>query len=380
MKNILKYYLFFFVLFCFIGLEPVLAAEPMVCVYEGGLQGPATMLIQDSEGNLKVKINHSNETDIEYSEWWDPTTDNHEVKYDFDGTKYYEDNKKLTDCPAYTRNKSKWETDKYVYTFYFYDEKTWNHLDYPLYEKHGVEIDENDYSQSFEGNYSEDINNNKWIGTCNYKDEDGSITTTLYFNRNKMIIAEDSDLIHRIYTNFSLNELLSVYDEIKDCPVLHAKNTCYANIGNTFCTIEYSLEEDFHHNDNDNPTEDSEIKPENDPNDNTVDFDVNIEEIDKCSSLLGDPEQSSPATPAYYLTIVFSVIRYAAIIILIIFTILDFVTAVAAHDDDAIKKAVNKTMKRAFLCVILLLLPTLIEFVLQFIHNIQIHDCIKYKS
>ena len=105
-----------------------------------------------------------------------------------------------------------------------------------------------------------------------------------------------------------------------------------------------------------------------------------IDEMNKCSSLLGDPNQNEPATPAYYLSFAFSVIRYVAIILLIVLTTMDFVSAVASQDNDILKKTVNKTIKRAVLCVVIFLLPTLISFVLQFMHDSSVHDCINFNS
>ena len=55
---------------------------------------------------------------------------------------------------------------------------------------------------------------------------------------------------------------------------------------------------------------------------------------------------------------------------------MDFVGAVAASDDDALKKAFNHLMIRLVLCVVIFLLPVLIEFILQIINNHAIDLCI----
>ena len=62
-------------------------------------------------------------------------------------------------------------------------------------------------------------------------------------------------------------------------------------------------------------------------------------------------------------------LKYVAIVILIIYTIIDFVNAVTASDDDKIKKATNRALKRAILCIVIFLLPMLLEFILQFIDD-----------
>lgn len=92
-----------------------------------------------------------------------------------------------------------------------------------------------------------------------------------------------------------------------------------------------------------------------------------------CKSLLGSV--TTKGSPAFYLATIFSVLRYVAIAIIIVMTTLDFVGAVASQDNEMIKKAVNKLLKRAILCVAIFLLPTIIEFVLQFVHNRTITTC-----
>ena len=72
----------------------------------------------------------------------------------------------------------------------------------------------------------------------------------------------------------------------------------------------------------------------------------------------------------------FSMMRYAAIILLIVMTIMDFTSALAAQDNDIMRKSISKLGKRAVMCVIIFLLPTLIDFVLQFLHQSQVSDCI----
>jgi len=89
--------------------------------------------------------------------------------------------------------------------------------------------------------------------------------------------------------------------------------------------------------------------------------------ITECESLLGDPKDGQ--SPAYYLSVAFKVLRYVAIIILIVMSTMDFVGAVSAQDNDAIQKAVRKVIIRAISCVIIFLLPTLVEFILQFINE-----------
>jgi len=84
-----------------------------------------------------------------------------------------------------------------------------------------------------------------------------------------------------------------------------------------------------------------------------------------CDSLLGSPKIQGQ--PAFYLQIVFDVMKYVAIAIVIIFSILDFTGAVASQDNDAIKKSTKRLIIRLVLCVVIFVLPTILEFVFTLI-------------
>lgn len=92
-----------------------------------------------------------------------------------------------------------------------------------------------------------------------------------------------------------------------------------------------------------------------------------------CTSLLGDPDTAS--TPAYYLRIAFSVIRYVAIIILVVATVIDFITATAQSNEDALQKAMKKALIRFVLCIVIFVLPTLITFILRYLNDRAIDMC-----
>ena len=59
------------------------------------------------------------------------------------------------------------------------------------------------------------------------------------------------------------------------------------------------------------------------------------------------------------------VIKYAAIICLLGFSIADFVKAIVSEDKDALKKAGTTTMKRFIYCVMIFFLPIVINFLLD---------------
>ncbi len=114
----------------------------------------------------------------------------------------------------------------------------------------------------------------------------------------------------------------------------------------------------------------------NDLYDNIFDYNfslsIHISE-QNCKSMLGDPQTNG--TPAFYLVIAFTIIKYVAIILLIVLTIMDYASAVASHDNDMIKKATSKAILRAILCIVIFLLPTLIEFVLKYLNERAVGLC-----
>lgn len=94
-----------------------------------------------------------------------------------------------------------------------------------------------------------------------------------------------------------------------------------------------------------------------------IDFDTSK----GCESYLGNPhpKPGEPKAPAYYLQFTFNLMKYAAIIILLVLTIIEYAKAVASSNQDAIKKATINTVKRLIIAVIIFVLPMLIEFLLK---------------
>lgn len=82
-----------------------------------------------------------------------------------------------------------------------------------------------------------------------------------------------------------------------------------------------------------------------------------------CYGLLGST--SNPDDPAYWLHMGIQIIRYAGIAALFIFSAIDFIQAIISQDNDALKKAINKTVKRFAFVVILFFVPLILEFILD---------------
>ena len=90
-------------------------------------------------------------------------------------------------------------------------------------------------------------------------------------------------------------------------------------------------------------------------------------DIKNCKSLLGDPTKKGD--PSYYIVFAFKVVRYVAIILLIVLSVVDLVGAVASSDSEILNKTVAKIFKRFILCIIIFLLPMLLQFILHFINE-----------
>ncbi len=105
---------------------------------------------------------------------------------------------------------------------------------------------------------------------------------------------------------------------------------------------------------------------------NLYKLEINGTEID-CSGLLGNPKNEGE--PAFYLQIIFNVMKYVAIIILILFSMMDYFGAIFNHDNDAIKKATSKLIQRLLICVVLFLFPYLLEYIFTWINVYNPSTC-----
>ena len=86
---------------------------------------------------------------------------------------------------------------------------------------------------------------------------------------------------------------------------------------------------------------------------------------ESCEGFLGDPKVK--ATPAYYLTFVLKLMRYAAVLFVLIFSTIDFFKATVTQDKDALKKATVTSAKRLIIAIVIFFLPTLINFIMKII-------------
>lgn len=82
---------------------------------------------------------------------------------------------------------------------------------------------------------------------------------------------------------------------------------------------------------------------------------------DNCPAL-GNPEDSQ--YPAFWLQETLNIMRYIAIVALLVLVTIDFVKAVASNDKDALKKAGSTAIKRFIYCVLLFFVPIIVKIIM----------------
>lgn len=82
-----------------------------------------------------------------------------------------------------------------------------------------------------------------------------------------------------------------------------------------------------------------------------------------CDSFLGDSGKNG--TPAYYLQFVFNLMKYIAIVLLFVLTIAEFAKAMVSNNQDAMKKAIQTTIKRLIIAIVIFFLPIIIDFIFK---------------
>ena len=85
---------------------------------------------------------------------------------------------------------------------------------------------------------------------------------------------------------------------------------------------------------------------------------------DTCDSLLGDPNNCDGKCPAYWFQWILGVMKYVAIVALLVLVISDFLKALTENDKDAMKKAGSKALKRFIYCVLIFFVPIIVEMIM----------------
>lgn len=90
--------------------------------------------------------------------------------------------------------------------------------------------------------------------------------------------------------------------------------------------------------------------------------DVGYQNMD-CYGLLGMP--GDPNSPAYWLQLALQFIRYLGIAALVIMSTIDFIQAITKQDSDALKAAINKSVRRFIFAVILFFVPLMVSTIMD---------------
>lgn len=79
-----------------------------------------------------------------------------------------------------------------------------------------------------------------------------------------------------------------------------------------------------------------------------------------CEGLFGDVKDKNSI--AYWLQEIFTTIKWVAPVLVLFFSVVEFLKATASQDKDALTKATKKTGKRLVIALVLFLLPSLINW------------------
>ena len=360
-KNIL--YLIFFVELLLISSSSVFAASDLVCIY-GPHESTSMWNTEFSESAVMI-IQKNNELSAKKhtgeGDWKDPGSDGWEdfglsASTPFDVTDTSKaSGKLLTGCPAYIQTEFVLASSSRIEFHDSNDEKYHSIYSSPSVSELPPEP-ETGVSSS----------NKQWLSECYYVGTDVSIK----FNQDEMDVKYPSSITDSNGNYYEvkgykidLEDLKTAY-AIKEsgCPTLHYDSKDHKLFINTKL---YNGSMTFALNQKASVT----MKGKLDSSGNIVTETGNPEvpDIDKCSTLLGSPTNNQD--PAYYIVVAFKVVKYVAIILLIVLSVMDVVGAVASNDNDALNKMMSKIVKRFILCIAIFLLPTLIQFILQFIYN-----------
>lgn len=390
MKKIFKLILLLIVTILSFSTVKVKAAQKMVCIYnkvEYTYTEPVTgnkkkgtsdaiMLEQDENGNIKIYKNSTTEINESWREISDAPNTIYKKVYD---TESYV-NKEFTSCPSRMSYSQSIASNNSVGGRGSNDYTVTNTITFSDETPSNISIDKQGYiyKELFDSNLDENSQNIDEL-TCFYEaswfesatmlsqTSDGNITV---FRRRK-VAQGDIDWVDS-------HQELDFYGTQK-CGVTRTDGSHYLSCCPAYVSFKLFNSNTIFLNDNktagnDNSRVDTFDENWFDLKDkflNGIIIDPTIPDTESftCGLLLGDPSVST--TPAYYLSIAFNVIKYIAIILLIVLSVIDFISAIASQDNDIINKTVKKTITRVILCAVIFILPFLINFALKILNDYQ---------
>ena len=99
--------------------------------------------------------------------------------------------------------------------------------------------------------------------------------------------------------------------------------------------------------------------------DNNLSKGFSVAKTDVCENLLGDPDNCNGKCPAYWIQWGLNLIKYIAIVALLLLVTVDFLKAVVSSDKDALKKAGSTAIKRFIYCVLIFFVPIIVKLILD---------------
>lgn len=99
--------------------------------------------------------------------------------------------------------------------------------------------------------------------------------------------------------------------------------------------------------------------------DNSLSKNFSVAKTDVCESLLGDPDDCNEECPAYWIQWGLNLMKYIAIVALLLLVTVDFLKAVVSSDKDALKKAGSTSIKRFIYCVLIFFVPIIVKLILD---------------
>lgn len=356
-------------LFVFSGR--VEAAKELTCICEDTYFGGGThiMIVQNSNGEHFAYTNSRGKATIDDSEWYYPK-DDFIVKFNFEGATQYS-NGVLNSCPEYGRYEFTSKTSGSFYTFYLYNNKLTFKADHACVQYDG--LPDLDVYSSFTSDkideYNEIIENNEWSGQCEYYATDDEDRITLYFNEDRYLMVNESNLIYSSTAKFTLKQLWDIVNEYNTCPVrlYEVSPLINANLTRDFW-MEYYLDNSKGGREYlcTGPTCKNHIGPIKPEKPDII--------IDDCASLFGDELVEK-------INDFMDIFKIAVPILLIGFGIVDFTKAVFSSKEDDMTKSKKTFFKRIIAAILVFIAPIFINLILSLANevwgNITPDTCIK---
>lgn len=386
-KKAYKYIIFAILTILVLGFNKVVAAQKLVCIYDSYTfiykqplsnyqnkeNSPTIMIEQDSNGRRTI---YTNNKAVINENWKIKTLDAHNT-VSYDTNNFDQTTNALNGCPKYMtyQRKTFVENNGSGQSTNSHDEISINFND-----NNGSSLVESYDSKSYQELLNEvrETSSGQQL-SCAYE---GS------WFQEPVLITQDSDgtITVRRKQNHSDNGVYDWYDSRNELNFdgtekkLENANGYVLTGCPQYVTFKFGSSNTIYLNDKTTIWNDNELVGNYDVSwsgiqelfsGNETSINPNIPNPDTftCSVMLGTTDDQN--SPAYYINKAFDVIKYVAILLLIVLSVVDFTGAIASQDNDILNKTVKKTITRAILCVVIFILPSLVKFALNSFNSYQ---------